>query len=1408
MRTQVGLTPAQHGIWCGQQLVTDESAYLTAEYLELGPDVDLALLTSAIGLLHAESEALQAVIVERNGRVLMEVCSEIAPHVSCADLRAHGDDAAALAHATAQALSAPCTLDRGPLVRHHLLTLPSARRVWLLVAHHIVLDGYGVALCFARAAEHYRALCSGRTAPSRAGSLAALVVECDAYAAGEECARDRVFWERELAGLDEVPRLGRAQAGITRQVVRAESRLPDGTRERLDTAARAHGGSWADALVATTFALLRAETGAADLVLGLPVSARDTPLALRLPAMLMNIAPLRVQARTEESARDFLPAACAALVRVRPHARYRYEWLKREQRRLSRARPLYGPVLNILPFVRPVRIGEHAHVPVAVASGPLEAIGLTVRACPRGALALSVEGPREAASEARLGELCARFCELLAALHRPPSTHNERATALRAALITAPEPTPLPRLPLSALDAQAARVPAQVAVRQGVHALSYAELVRESSVLAKLLLQRGLGPGTIVAMALPRSVDAIVAIIAILRAGASYLPLDVDGPRERLAAIVADASPQLVLTDDAHAASLRSVCGPVPVRTPAELPEAVGRAELAAPSAADAAYVIYTSGSTGAPKGVVVCHGALGAFVAAASVRYGSFAAERVLSLASLAFDASVEEIFVTLADGGTLVLRDDGLLESIQALVAGVARDSITVLDLPTALFHALCAAMAAGQVELPRSVRLVIIGGEAVQPEHVRRFITEVGERTRLINSYGPTECTVVALSALLDGAGEPALGLPLPGVSALVLDPLGRPVAEGEEGELFLLGPTLARGYLRSADEQRLRFVELPVGRAYRTGDRVRLRQGALFFVGRSDDQHKLSGHRVELAEVERALLAQPGVREACAVVRREGGAALLVAYVVTDEGAPDDRGLRQRLGACLIDAAVPRLFLRVASLPRGATGKLDRRALAERALPSTQGGAPTDASSARLLRVLRAAAPGLHFGVDDDLFEAGLASLDALRAATALSAELGRDVPASLLFAQPSARALARALEEGELGDEERVRAAMLADCARAEELPPVRHHPRQRGALLVTGATGFVGAQLVTELLRVRTQRVVCLVRSPAGDAEARLHAALARHGLPPAELGRVEALSADLTLPDLGLGSSARTALAARVDCVFHCAAGVSLARAYPSLRGSNVLATQHLLAFACEAGARFQHVSTVAVAEVVEGGACERFAAMHPGLRDGYTQSKWVSECLVERAIARGLDASVVRLGRVTPASDGGAVNERDLMMMLLRASLATGLFPALSLREPWTPVDAVARALVALAQRDDAPRVVHLTPSDGVWLGDLPSALGSAGARVRPCTPEELAEALASRGDPEAQALRAFFAAQRPERAGPAARFGSPCAAQLFEDLGLTQAARETALLHGYLRSLGLPPAKRAADGAGEKP
>ena len=584
------------------------------------------------------------------------------------------------------------------------------------------------------------------------------------------------------------------------------------------------------------------------------------------------------------------------------------------------------------------------------------------------------------------------------------------------------------------VEAQAEQAPDAVAVICGDEQLTYRELDRRANRLAHHLRSLGVGPETPVGLCMERSLSLIVGLLGVLKAGGGYVPLDPTYPAERLSFLIEDAQIRILLTQQHMGSRLPPHVERV-VLEDGGLLAGAHQHTVSPPGGATSrsmAYIIYTSGSTGQPKGVVVEHRSLRNYVLVAKEEFAITPHDRTLQFASLSFDAAAEEIFPTLAGGATLVLRPPGMIDALPIFLERCDSLGLTILDLPTAFWHELVAHLAQTGGTLPTKVRLVIIGGEAVLPARLRQWRQQVPPCVRLLNTYGPTEATVVATMCDLGGATadsearEPAaaIGRPIRNVQAYVLDARLQPLPVGVPGELYIGGAGLARGYLGQPGRTAEWFIPDPFAaqageRLYRTGDRARYRpDGQLVFLGRSDGQVKIRGMRVEPGEVEAALLAHADVRDVVVMAREERpGEVRLVAYVVpAPDHAPDPAALAAALALILPAHMVPSAYVLLDALPLTPSGKIDRRALptpglGDLAVPESDRVAPRDALERQIAQVWEELLGVEGIAIHDGFFDLGGHSLLALTMIDRLAALCGKRISVAALFGAGTIAALA-------------------------------------------------------------------------------------------------------------------------------------------------------------------------------------------------------------------------------------------------------------------------------------------------------------------------------------------------------------------------------------------------------------
>ncbi|MFC5288278.1 amino acid adenylation domain-containing protein [Actinokineospora guangxiensis] len=917
-----------------------------------------------------------------------------------------------------------------PLLRMALLRVGEDRHRLLMTFHHALLDGWSLPLVA-------RELFALYAADGDASALPAVRPYKDylTWLRSRDVELARSSWADALSGVTEPTLLapGADPAGSASQC-RVE--LPDGLPAAVAGTARTLGVT-VNTVVQAAWALLLSKTlGRDDVVFGTTVSGRPPELAGvdSMIGLFINTVPVRVGLRPGEPVGELLRRVQSEQARLMDH---QHLGLADIQRAVG-----IGELFDTLTVVETYHVDTEALAGAEQSSGLRVATGQTLDATHYPATLVVTGGAvPELLLKYRPGlvdpdALGARLTRVLTGLTGDPATPVARVDGLsaeeRQAVLTdctppappAPEPRTIPDL---FADQVAAR-PDAVALIAPDERLTYAELDTRATALAATLASRGAAPGTVVAISLPRGADLVVAVLAVLKSGAAYLPLDPGYPKPRLDFMLADATPALLITNDPTTSgdTIPTVTyphpehGPGPVQPPPHNLAAGGRTPTL--TADHPAYIIYTSGSTGTPKGVVVPHKNVSRLLSATDHWFG-FGPDDVWTLFhSYAFDFSVWELWGALLRGGSLVVVDHQTSRSPEAFLELLARERVTVLNQTPSAFRQLDAAdAAAGGTDL--ALREVVFGGEALDPRTLAGWYDRHETAPRLVNMYGITETTVHVtyhpLTREDTKQGLSGVGVPIPDLRAYVLDTGLSPAAPGVVGELYVAGEGLADGYLGRAALTATRFVADPFGgagdRLYRTGDlAVRHTDGTLEYRGRSDAQVKVRGFRIEPGEIEAALAAQPGVGEAVVVARQDQpGVVRLVGYVTGDVTGAE---VRARAAAALPEHMVPSAVVVLERIPLTANGKTDRAALpAPDFAGLTTERAPETETEAALAR-LTAEVLGLpSVGVDDDFFALGGDSIIAIQLVSRARAE-GLAISPRVVFERRTVTRIAEAAAE--------------------------------------------------------------------------------------------------------------------------------------------------------------------------------------------------------------------------------------------------------------------------------------------------------------------------------------------------------------------------------------------------------
>jgi len=1002
------LSAAQREIWFAeQQLDAANRVYKIADYIEMRGPMDAALFEASLRIVVAEADCLHARFVEdADGPRQLAGRFEGWP-LPWVDVSADADPQAAAQAWMAAHIQRPLDLAQGPLFGYAFIKLAPEQFFWLQSYHHIVLDGFGASLLVRRVAEVYTALAAGREpGPGGFGPLRHLLDSDAAYRASAPFAQDRDYWTRRFADQPEPGRLGGRPGRPAGRMLRQGAHLPPAKLDALRAAARRARVPWPVLLIAAAALYTQRLSGAQDVVLGLPVTARTDATLKRTPGMTSNAVPLRLSARPGLAWSAFLAQVAQAVREALAHQRYRGEDIHRDLGLSGNARALFSPTVNIMTFDHDLRFAEAPATARNLTVG--QASDWSIVVCDRrdgAGLSIDWHVHPEVFGAEELAAHQDRFISLLETLSaadpaQPVGLIDLLSPAERRQWLAdacGPVQDVPPRHLPALFEAQAARTPNRPALTHGGATLSYAELNRQANRLARHLIALGAGPERRVALMLPRSGEAVVALLAVLKTGAAYVPIDPDYPAERIGFMLDDAKPVLLLAHGETLARVEGVDAPPILRLddPALLAE-LARQPSGNPTDADRpaplrlnhpAYVIYTSGSTGSPKGVMVEHRSVADYLAWTARAYPAAGGVALLH-SPLSFDLTVTALWTPLVAGGCVRVA---ALEDAPA--PGLPPHSF----LKATPSHLPLLAALASELDFAPDAEF-LFGGEALLGEALAEW-RRLRPEAALLNVYGPTEATVnCAEYRIAPGqpipAGPVPIGRPQGNARLYVLDAALQPLPPGVAGELYISGAGLARGYLNRPGLSAERFVADPFGpllgepgaRMYRTGDRARrLACGNLEFLGRVDGQVKVRGFRIELGEVEAALARHPGVAQAAVLVREDRpGEQRLVAYVVAEGPSCPAEALRRHLERSLPEYMVPAAFVALDALPLTPNGKLNRKALpAPDFNPAAPGRAPRSPQE-RLLCQLFAEVLGLEqAGVDDSFFSLGGDSIIAIQ-----------------------------------------------------------------------------------------------------------------------------------------------------------------------------------------------------------------------------------------------------------------------------------------------------------------------------------------------------------------------------------------------------------------------------------------
>lgn len=1039
------LSFSQQRLWFLDQLEPANAAYNMPDALRLSGDLTISVFERAINTILHRHEILRTTFAEVDEQPVQVVASKPTTTLVLYDLSGLSSDACETATAQLAAEEAACPFDltRGPLLRICLVRLDQQDHVLLVTMHHVISDGWSGGVFFKELSTLYNAF-----AANKSPSLLELPIQYGDYAAwqrrelqGERLSQHMVYWKEQLADVETILHLPTDRLRPPVQTFCGAHHvftLSAAMTKQLQDIARREGCTLFMALLAIYTTLLARYSGQRDILVGSPITGRDHAELEDLIGFFLNTLVLRTRFTDNPTFQEVLRQTREMALGAFAHQELPFERLVEE---LKPERNLgYTPLFQVMFTLH--------NAPTA----PLQLSGITSHSIgfdfyiTKIDLSLSMEETADGIiglftyntdlfDAATIERMAEHFCVQAAQFSANPTQHvydvslltSDEQDLLRTwndTATNAPQVWCIHQL----FEEQAERTPDATALVLNNQQLSYAALNQRANQLAWVLQQRGVGPEVRVGICVERSFEMVVSVLAVLKAGGAYLPLDLDYPSARLAYILANAQSHLILTQQTLETRLPPFVGEkICLDRDEELWGAEDKSNLPTTATAEnLAYIVHTSGSTGQPKGVLSTHRGATNYLAFLAEQYALSVSDTVLQIATLSFDASVRDLLGPLSVGAKVVLVEQEDAKDPSALLQTMRWQGVTcLLSIVPTLLRGLVEAAEPPMI-IP-SIRLMLLSGENLRSDDCRSAQTLFGTQVQLVNQYGPTECTMTSsyypVNALLPEQSHVPVGRPIDNAQIHMLDEQLHPTPIGVYGEVYISSPGLADGYLNRPAATAAQFLPNPFSmhpgmRLYRTGDVARYRlDGAIELRGRIDHQIKIRGVRVELGEIEAVLNQHPDVQRAAVTYHQHGsGEGRLAAYLVAETAAPSISNLRGFLRDFLPDAMIPTAFVVLDALPLTTNGKVDRRALPAPEQISLDLGTTYAAPQTELEECLAQIWMGVlgieRVGIDDDFFDLGGDSFKSIRVVR----KFGAAMRVFAIFKHPTIRALAAALSE--------------------------------------------------------------------------------------------------------------------------------------------------------------------------------------------------------------------------------------------------------------------------------------------------------------------------------------------------------------------------------------------------------
>ncbi|MBI4781728.1 MAG: amino acid adenylation domain-containing protein [Oscillatoriophycideae cyanobacterium NC_groundwater_1537_Pr4_S-0.65um_50_18] len=1222
----------------------------------------------------------------------------------------------------------PFNLAEDLLLRATLFKLSETEHILLVTQHHMVTDGWSIAILLEELAAFYRALTS-ESEYVLPEALPELTLQYADFAVWQRSQDDRrskqlAYWQQQLSDLPllQLPTDWRS-SHPTYRGARQFLTLSQPLTQKLQELSRQEGVTLFVTLLAAFQTLLFHYTGQTDLPIGSLVANRSHSELEKMIGFFVNTLVLRTDLSGSPSFRELMYRVRSVTLEAYAHQDLPFEQLVQAlhpDRDLNQ-NPLVQVLFNFQntpTAVWDVPQLRLTHLPIDNQTAKFDLL-LELTETPTG-----LAGFFEYSTDLFATETIVRMQEHWQALLEKIVTNPIQSLA-DLSLLTAAEQQQVSTWNQTQMDfpdeclhqlieAQVERTPDAIAVEFGDRHFTYRQLNQRANQLAHHLQTLGVKPNVLVGICVERSLDLMVGLLGILKAGGAYVPLDPAYPSERLALMLEDVQvlvTQQPLLEKLTTHQAATLCLDRDWTT-------IATASLENPQSAvqpsDLAYVLYTSGSTGKPKGVQIEQRSIVNLLTFMRQEPGLTEQDILLAVTTISFDIAAVELYLPLIVGARTVLVSRCVASDAAQLAKTLEKSDATFMQATPATWRLLLSVGWQGNPNLR-----IVCCGEALSRDLANRLL----ERCHTLwNMYGPTETTIYStLHQVRPASDLVPIGRPVANTQIWLLAQTGEklyPVPIGVPGELYIGGQGLAQAYLNRPDLTAERFIEYIVGdrktRLYKTGDLARYQSdGTIEYLGRIDHQVKIRGFRIELGEVETALSQHPNVRESIVIAREEANqdsldSQRLIAYVVSRHLKGSTHlvsELRAFLRRKLPEFMVPTAFVVLDSLPMTPNGKVDRRALPapnpnRPDLPSVFV-APQTATEQQLAQIWTQALAINQVGIHDNFFDLGGHSLLAAQILFQIQSQLNVELALRNIFLAPTIAELSQLIAEQQTGFSGTSIAppdlrseSILDPTIQADGLPIASLLAPQH--ILLTGATGFLGAFLLHEILEQTQADVYCLLRAKdAKDAARRLQQSLEFYSLwNPNQASRIIPLIGNLSLPHLGLSSKQFDALAGTIDVIYHNASWINFVYPYSVLRSINVQGTQEILRLASHIKVKAVHfLSSLGVYApsaypdglILEEKLPDRTTGLY-----GYTQTKWVSENLIRVAQARGIPAAIYRPAWIEGHSQSGVCNHSDFLRSLIKGCIQLGVAPNWHMPVDIVPVDFTSRAIVHLSQQN----------------------------------------------------------------------------------------------------------------------